>query len=68
MTKNLTSGIKRTKFCKMLLYFLVPSIEVGKEVDHHAAAATVKVLPDQCIEIIIGTVAVWEIEQAAVQA
>ena len=47
MTKNLPSGIKRTKFCKMLLHFLSPSIEAGEEDDHHAAAAVMKVLPGQ---------------------
>ena len=45
MTKNLPSGIKRTKFCKMLLYFLTPSIEVDEKVDHYAVAVAVKVLP-----------------------
>ena len=47
MTKNLPSGAKVTKFCKMLLHFLTPSIEVGEEADHHAAAAALKVLPGQ---------------------
>ena len=26
ITKNLPSGVKKTKFCKMLLHFLTPSI------------------------------------------
>ena len=68
MTKKLPSGIKRTKFCKMLLHFLTPSIEVGEEADCHAAAAALKVLPGQWIEAIIGAVEVWETEQAAAQA
>ena len=67
MTKNLPSRIKRTKFCKMLLHFLTPSIEAGEENDHHVAAAAMKVLPGQWIEAIIGTVSVWE-EQAVAQA
>ena len=67
MTKNLPSGVKRTKFCKMSLHFLTPSIEVGEENDHHAAAAAMKVLPGQWIEAIIGAVTVWE-EQDAAQA
>ena len=56
MTKNLPSGIKRTKFYKMLLHFLTPSIEAGEEDEHHASAATMKVLPGQWIETIIGVV------------
>ena len=68
MTKNLPSGVKRTKFCKMLLHFLTPSIEVGEGDDDHAAAAVaMKVLPGPWIEAIIGAVTVWE-EQAAAQA
>ena len=67
MTKNLPSGIKRTKFCKMLLHFLTPSIEAGEEDGHHTAAAAIKVLSGQWIEAIIGVVSVWE-EQAAAQA
>ena len=47
MTENLSSGIKRTKFCKTLLYFLTPSIEAGKKVDHNATASVVKILPGQ---------------------
>ena len=66
--KNLPSGIKRTKFCKMLLHFLMPSIEVGKEADHHAAATTVKVLPGLWIGGIVGAVEVSETEQTAAQA
>ena len=65
MTKNLPSGMKRTKFCKMLLHFLTPSIEAGEGYNHHAAAATMKVLPGQWIEAIIGAVEVWETEAAA---
>ena len=68
MTKNLPSGVKRTKFCKMLLHFLTPNIEGGEEDDHHAGAATMKVLPGQWIETIIGAVEVWEIKQAVAQA
>ena len=60
MTKNLPSSVKRTKFCKMLLHFFTPSIEVGDEDDHHTAAAAMKVLPGQWIEAIIGAVTVWE--------
>ena len=60
MTKSLLSGIKRTKFCKMLLHFLTPSIEAGEKADHHAAAAVVKILPGQWIEVIIWAVSVWE--------
>ena len=45
MTKHLSSEIKRTKFCKMLLQFLTPSVDVGKEADQAVAAAAVKVLP-----------------------
>ena len=60
MTKNLPSGVKRTKFCKMLLHFLTPSIEVGEEDGHHTAAATVKVVPGPWIKAIIGAVTVWE--------
>ena len=50
MTKNLPSGIKRTKFCKMPLHFLTPSVDVGEEADRHAAAAAVKVLPGMWIK------------------
>ena len=32
MTKNLPSGVKRTKFCKMLLHFLTPSIRLAKKI------------------------------------
>ena len=60
MTKNLSSRIKRTKFCKMLLHFLTPSIEIDEETDHHAPAATVTILPGQWIEEIIGAVNVWK--------
>ena len=47
MIKNIPSRIKRTKFCKMLLYFLTPSIEAGEKDDHHATATAVKILPGQ---------------------
>ena len=67
MTKNLPSGVKRTKFCKMLLHFLTPSIEVGQENDHHTAVTAMEVLPGQWIEAIIGAVTVWE-EQTVAQA
>ena len=50
MTKNLPSGIKKTKFCKMLLHSLTPSIEAGEEDDHYAVAAAMKVLPGQWIK------------------
>ena len=59
MTKNLPSVVKRTKFCKMLLHFLTPSIEVGEEVGHHAGAAALKSLPGQWFEAIIGSMEVW---------
>ena len=45
ITTNLPSVVKRTIFCKMLLHFLTPSIEVSEEDDYHAAAAAMKVLP-----------------------
>ena len=67
MTKNPPSRVKRTKFWKMLLHFLTPSIEAGEEDDHHAAAAATKVLPGQLIEAIIEVVTIWE-EQTAAQA
>ena len=44
LTKNLPSGEKRTKFCKMLLYYLNPSIEIERLLDKAAAAAAVKAL------------------------
>ena len=65
MTKNLPSSAKRTKFCKMLLHFLSSSIEAGKEDDYHAAAAAVKVMPGQWFEAIVGTITVWEEQDAA---
>ena len=68
MTKNLASGEKKTKFCKMLLHFLKPSIEVGKEAGHHAAAAALKAIPIQWMEAILGTLMVWETELSAAQA
>ena len=68
MTKNLPSGIKRAKFCKILLHFLTPSVDVGEEADQHAAAAAVKVLPGRWTEAIIGAVEVWKTELAAANA
>ena len=68
MTKNLASGEKRTKFCKMLLHFLTPSIEIGEEAGHHTAAAALRALPGQWIEAIIGSMEVWETELTAAQA
>ena len=68
MTKNIPSGIKRTKFCMMLLHFLTPTIKTGEEDNHHVAAAAKKVLPGKWIETIIGAVEVWETEQAVAQA
>ena len=52
MTKNLPSGEKRTKFCKMLLHYLTPSVEVETS-NKHAAAAAVRVLPGEWIGAII---------------
>ena len=60
LTKNLPSGEKRTKFCKMLLHYLNPSIEIEKLSDKIAAAAAVKVSPGRWIEAIIGAVEFWE--------
>ena len=68
MTKNLTSGVKRTNFCKLLLHFLTPSIKAGEENDYYAETTAMKVLPGQWIEAIIGAVEVWETEQAVAQA
>ena len=65
LTKNLSSGAKRTKFCKMLLHFLTPSIDVGEEADQQATVAAVKVLPGRWIEAILWVFDVWETEQAA---
>ena len=45
LTKNLPSGEKRTNFCKILLHYLNPSIEIEKLLDKAAAATAVKVLP-----------------------
>ena len=45
LTKNFLSGMKETKFCKMLLLFFTPNIDVGEEANQHAAAAVIKVLP-----------------------
>ena len=60
LTKNLPSGEKRTKFCKMLLYYLNPSIELKKSSDKIAAAAAVNVLPGQWIEAIVDAVEFWK--------
>ena len=46
-TKNLPSGEKRTKVCKMLLHYLNPSIEIEKLSDKVATAAVTMVLPGQ---------------------
>ena len=67
LTKNFPSGVKRTKFYKMLLHFITPSIEAGEEDDCHVEASAIKVLPCQWIEAIIEAVTVWE-EQATAQA
>jgi len=56
-------------FCKILLYFLTPSIDVGEEADQVAVVATVKILPGRWIEVIVGrVVTAWETEQATTQA
>ena len=68
MTKNLASGAKIMKFCEMLLNFLKPSIEIGEEAGHHAAAAALKAIPSQWMEAIVGTLMVWETELTAAQA
>ena len=68
MTKNLASGEKRTKFCKMLLHFLKPSIEIGKETGHHAAAAALRILLGPWMEAIIGSMEIWETELTAAQS
>ena len=60
LTKNLPSGEKQTKFCKMLLHYLNPSIEIEKLSDKAVPAAVVKVLPRQWIEAIIGAIEFWE--------
>ena len=60
LTKNLPSGEKRTRFCKMLLHYLNPSIEVEKISDKATAAAAVRVLPSWWIEAIISAVELWE--------
>ena len=60
LTKNLPSGEKRTRFYKMLLHYLNPSIEVEKISDKAAAAAAVRVLPGRWIEAIIGAIELWE--------
>ena len=43
MTKNLPSGAKGTKFCKMLLHYIKPNL-VEESSNEHAAAAAVRVL------------------------
>ena len=45
MTKNLLSGVKKTKFCKMLLNFFTTSIEVKNLLNHTVVVTVVKVLP-----------------------
>ena len=60
LTKTLPSGEKRTKFCKVLLHYLNPSIEIEKFLDMAATAAVAKVLPGRYIEAIIDTVEFWE--------
>ena len=67
LTKNLTSGAKKTIFCKMLLHFLTPSLDVCKEVDHHVAAAPMMILPGNWSEAFVGAVDVYE-KQVAAQA
>ena len=53
------------KLCTMLLNYVTPSLNVGKEVDHHAAEADMMVLPGSWIEVFIGTVKVYEKQAAA---
>ena len=65
LTKNLPSGPKRTKFCKMLLHFLEPNLDAGKKTDHHAAAALTMVLPENWIEAFVGTAMIYKEQQAA---
>ena len=65
MTKNLPSSAKRTKFCKMLLHFLSPNIEAGKEDDYRAASAAVTIIPGPWLEAIVGAISVWEEQEAA---
>ena len=60
LTKNLPLGEKRTKFYKILLHHLNPSIEIEKLLDKAAAVVAVKVLPGKWIEAIIGAVEFWE--------
>ena len=68
LTKNLPSGAKRTKFCQMLLHFLEPNQELGKEANHHATAALMMVLPGNWIEAFVGAAMVYKEQQAAAQA
>ena len=63
LTKNLPSGEKRSKFCKILLHYLNPSIEIKKISDKVAAAAAVKILSGRWIEAIIGAVEFWELAE-----
>ena len=65
LTKNLPSGAKRTKFCQTLFHFLKPNLDVGKEADHHVAAAAMMVLPGSWIEAFVGAVEVYENQTAA---
>ena len=67
LTKNLPSRAKRTKFCQTLLHFFKPSLDVGKEADHHAAAVSMMVVPGSWIEVFVGAVNVYE-QQTAAQA
>ena len=61
MTKNLPSGAKRTKFCKMLLHYINQSIEEESH-NKHAAAAAIRVLSGEWIEAIIGALECWDAE------
>ena len=63
MIKNHPSGVKRKKFCKMLLQFLTPSIKASEDDDHHAEAAAMKVSPGQWIEAIIRVTEVWKLNR-----
>jgi len=50
LTKNLPAGEKRLKFCQALLHYLTPSGENHE----HAAAAALRVLPEEWITAIVG--------------
>ena len=60
LTKNLPSGEKRTRFCKILLHYLNPSIEIERLSDKAAAAVVVRVLPGRWTEAVIGAVELWK--------